>query len=137
MSWLLLDRPKAVDRLVKRLEQLGVRSATIEDSDSAYVPARMILSVPWKDDLEMIWHRRWWPDGMHQEDDYVSLKVGDEEERIVSIAELFRQKFEKPLTEVIVDQIAEAVRSQLRGIAAAESLIDEEQSDPGQDDDLS
>ncbi len=136
MSWIFLDRPRAVDRLVKRLERLGVRSVTIEDSDSAYFPARMILSVPWKDDFELIWHRRWWPDGIHQEDDYVSLKVGDEEERIVSIAELLRQKFEKPLAEVIVGQIAEAVRSQLRGIAAAESLIDEEHSDPGQDDDL-
>ena len=126
MSWLFLDRPRAVDRLVKRLERLGVRSVTIEDSDSAYVPARMILSVPWKDDFELIWHRRWWPDGIRQEDDYVSLKVGDEEERIVSIAELLRQKLEKPLVDVVVDHIEDAVQSRLRAPVAKEDLADDE-----------
>ncbi len=137
MSWLFLDRPRAVDRLVKRLERLGVRSVTIEDSDSAYVPARMILSVPWKDDLELIWHRRWWPDGIQQEDDYVSLKVGDEEEEIVDIADLFRQKLEKPLVEVIVDHIAEAVRRQIRGPATTKAPAEEGQLDPAQGDDFS
>ncbi len=126
MSWIFLDRPRAVDRLAKRLERLGVRSVTIEDSDSAYVPARMILSVPWKDDFELIWHRRWWPDGIQQEDDYVSLKVGDEEERILDIAELFRQKFEKPFVDVVVDHIEDAVQSRLRATVAKEDLADDE-----------
>ncbi len=118
MSWLFLDRPKAVDRLVKRLERLGVRSVTIEDSGSAYVPARMILSVPWKGDLELIWHREWVLDGMMQRDVLVSQKVGDEEERTVEVADLFRQRFEKLLVEVVVDHIADAVQSCLKAPAA-------------------
>ncbi|MDJ0946210.1 MAG: hypothetical protein QNJ30_22400 [Kiloniellales bacterium] len=135
MSWLFLNQRKAVDRLVKRLERIGVRSVTIEDSDSAYVPARMILSVPWKGDLELIWHRQWW-DGIQQEDNYVALKFGDEEERIVGIAELFRQKFDKPLIEVIIDHIADAVQSRLRAPAAGKAPTDDEASDEGRNDDL-
>ena len=136
MSWLFLDRPRAVDHLVKRLERLGVKSVVIEDSDSAYVPARTILTVPWKGDLEIIWHRQWEPDGVWQRDCFVSLKFGDDEERIVDVSKLFRQKLEKPLVEVIVDHISEAVQRHLGNPVAGKPVADDKTSDGVRHDDL-
>ena len=131
-----MDQPKRVDRLAKRLEREKVVVVKVEDSDHPNTPARMVLSIPWDGDLEVLWHRRWWPDGILQEDDHVSLKVGDQEEKIVDIQELFDKKFEKPLVEVIIDRIAEAVRRQVRGPAKVEPAAEEQRSGPAQNDEL-
>ncbi len=113
-GWRFLDRFEAVDRLAKRLDRLKVRIVDIEDSDSASVPARMHLSIPWRGEAEIIWHRQWWPDGMDQEDHHVALKIGDEGQTIVCIWRLLRQKLEKPLVDVVIEEIVAAVERHTR-----------------------
>ena len=114
---------------MNRLERLGVSSVSIEESESAYVPARMTLTIPWAENLELVWYRQWVSDGMLQEDCCVALKVGEMEERVVDIDRLFRLKLEKPLVDVIVDHIAEAVETRLRGPKEGQTHADEAPSE--------
>ena len=81
---------------------------------SAYVPARMRLSIPWQGEGEIVWHRRWVNDAMDQEDDRITLKFGDEEETVACVWRLLRDKLEKPLVDVIFEKIAAAVEKRVR-----------------------
>lgn len=136
MIQLFLERTRSVDRLVKRLEREKLVVAQIQDSDDPHIPARMILSIPWGGEIELLWHRWWEPEGMLQEDTFVSLRVGSLEERVFDFERVDRKKFEKPLDEVVIDRIAAAVRKHVRGPSADPPLAGDAPSEGAENDNL-
>lgn len=107
--FLFLGKPKNVDVLSARLRALQVDVLRIEESDSAYHPARVILSHPSIQTFAIVFRRVWWPDGMNQEDDRIVLTADATESLICDVSQMLRGKFQKPLAQVIVDKVAEAV----------------------------
>jgi hypothetical protein len=80
-----------------------------------YHPACMRLACPWLTELvEIHWHYYWWPDGMYSELGRVSVVHEGMVRGEVNVEELFRQRLEGSLAEVIVEQIV-AVCSKVTG----------------------
>ena len=107
--FLFLSKPKNVDLLAERLRELDVDLLRAEDSDSAYHPGKVFLSHASIATFAIVFHRSWWTDGMHQEDDKICLSTSAAETLICDVTKMLRSRFPRPLPEVIIDQVTEAV----------------------------
>jgi hypothetical protein len=74
-----LDSPGSVKRLCKTLAQVGLAAEglppdlDVEDRDG-YEPVCWMFRCDWlTDPIELHWHYAWWPDGMSQELDEVTV----------------------------------------------------------------
>ena len=73
---------------------------------------------------------------MRQEDTFVSLKIGSIEESVFDFVRVDRKKFEKPLDEVVIDRIADAVRRHVRGPSADPPHAEDAPEEGAENDDL-
>ncbi len=107
--FLFLSDTAAVSNLRARLEELGLEVVQIQESETAYNPASVVLRCASIQDqpLRIEWQRKWWPDGLHQEDETVSLFAGGEVLFTMDIAALLRTKLAAPLPEVITNGLVE------------------------------
>jgi hypothetical protein len=107
--FLFLNEPKNVELLFKQLRELDVDVQRVEDSGSAYQPATISLTHASIGTFDIVFHRSWWPDGLHQEDGKVCFSTGSAETLICDVRQMLRLQFDKPLSHVIIDKVTEAV----------------------------
>jgi hypothetical protein len=112
--FVFLRREKNVELLAKRLRRLGVE-LDFQESDSTYIPEKVGLSCPWISSLAIVFRRKWWPDGINQEDSQIFLSVNGTEILALDLAQLLRGKLVQPLPDLTAEKLTEAVERAIQG----------------------
>jgi hypothetical protein len=107
--FLFLGRSQNIDLLARHLRRVGVHHFEIFESETAYVPARVVLVCPWISSFEIVFRRSWWPDGTHQEDAEIVLAVEGVEIKVLDVRQLLGEKLAQSLPELIAEKLADVV----------------------------
>jgi hypothetical protein len=104
-----LDSLQVVAILRHRLAQVGLFEAGASEAYEAanpYHPACLRFVCRWlPDPVELHWHYSWWPDGTSSELVRVRVVYEGATRGEVNVEELFRQRLDRPLAEVIIEGV--------------------------------
>ena len=98
------ESEKEVNSLLKTLEKIGL---LLKDKQESYNREIWEMNCLWKkdDDIKIIWERKNWPDGEHEEDKMVSITVNSKVIGAVDVGILLTEKINRNLRGYISKEI--------------------------------
>lgn len=102
--YIFCNSDKNLHDISSALEKVGLSLVSKIETDQV---ERWVLFCPWKaeDKISLSWKRTYWPDGIKLVDDMLELSINGQILGNVDIDFLRKQKFDKSLSAVIINEI--------------------------------